>query len=35
MYGAGLYVEEEFDVSRSEANIIVGYWMKTFSERHP
>lgn len=34
MWGAGTYVEEEFDVGRREANDIVGYWMKTFGERH-
>ena len=35
MYGAGRYVEEHFDVDRATADAILGYWMKTFSERHP
>jgi hypothetical protein len=32
MYGAGIYVQREFGVSRSEAQDIVIYWMKTFGE---
>ena len=32
MYGAGRYVEKEFDVDRREASDIVGYWMKTFGK---
>ena len=35
MYGAGSYVEDFFMLSRKEANVIVRYWMETFSERHP
>lgn len=35
MYGAGPYLAHAFDLSRSDARIILEYWMKTFSERHP
>jgi hypothetical protein len=35
MFGAGPYVEGVFGVSKKEAREIVGYWMKSFSERHP
>ena len=34
MYGAGPYLIEQFDVSREESYAILGYWMKTFAERH-
>jgi hypothetical protein len=33
MYGAPVYVEEEFGVSKEESIQIVSYWMKTFKER--
>jgi len=33
MFGAGGYIQREFEVSREDANIILSYWMKTFSER--
>lgn len=35
MFGAGPYLQEEFGVTKHEAHDILGYWMKTFTERHP
>ena len=35
MYGASLYLQEEFDLDRQEAEDILVEWMQTFSERHP
>ena len=36
MYGAGAYLEVDFpELGRREAREIVGYWMQTFSDRHP
>ncbi len=32
MFGAGAYVQDEFDVSRDEAGDILSYWMKTFGK---
>lgn len=34
MFGAAPYVVEEFGVTKNQARGILGYWMKTFSERH-
>lgn len=34
MFGAGAYIQEEYGLSRSDANKILTYWMNTFSERH-
>lgn len=34
MFGARPYVQREFGVSSREAQTILGYWMKSFSERH-
>lgn len=34
MFGAGSYLEDEFGLSRDEARTVLGYWMKTFAERH-
>ena len=34
MFGAGAYLEKEFNVTRQEANTILSYWMKTFGDRH-
>ena len=34
MYGAGEYLEKKFGMTREEANQVLSYWMKTFSERH-
>ena len=33
MFGAGSYIEEHFDVSRSQAREYLHTWMKTFGER--
>lgn len=35
MWGAGAYVEEEFDMGHREAQAVVGRWMRSFSTRHP
>ena len=35
MFGAGPYVEDEFDVDRRTARSLVVEWMETFEERHP
>ena len=35
MFGAGEYLEDDFCLTRSEANEVLGYWMDTFSKRHP
>lgn len=34
MFGAGVYLEREFDFSKTEARAILAEWMNTFSERH-
>ncbi len=34
MYGAPAHLEKEFNVTRQEAREILGYWMKTFGDRH-
>lgn len=35
MFGASSYLEEDFpDLSKEDAKAILGYWMKTFTERH-
>lgn len=35
MYGAGPYIEAQFDLRRSEAFRLLAEWMETFTERHP
>ena len=35
MYGAGIYLQEEFGFDKQEASLRLKYWMRTFSERHP
>ena len=35
MFGAGSYVQEQFDLSKREARAVLSYWMESFSERHP
>lgn len=35
MWGASLYVMEEFGWDRQKASRATTTWMKTFSERHP
>jgi len=32
MFGAGRYVEQEFDVSKSDASTILSYWMESFGK---
>ncbi len=34
MFGASVFIEQDFNVSRDDARLILGYWMKTFEERH-
>lgn len=35
MYGAGPYIEKEFQMEKAEAKEFLVKWMKTFSARHP
>jgi len=35
MFGAGIYLQESFDLSKYEAKAVLLEWMKTFRERHP
>jgi hypothetical protein len=35
MYGAGPYLEAEFDLTRREAADVLVHWMRTFADRHP
>jgi len=35
MWGASVYIEEEFGLDRKEAKELLSHWMKTFSKRHP
>lgn len=30
MFGAGIYLEDQFDLSKADAKIVLIYWMKTF-----
>jgi hypothetical protein len=30
MYGAGVYLENEFNISRKDARDVLIYWMETF-----
>jgi len=32
MFGAGPYLVEQFNVTRSESHTILGYWMKSFGK---
>ena len=34
MFGAGEYLEAQFNLSRKEAKEILIYWIKTFDKRH-
>ena len=34
MFGAGIYIEKKFKVSKEVARKILKHWMMTFSERH-
>ncbi len=33
MYGAGVYLQDSFDISKVRARKILTRWMETFSER--
>lgn len=33
MFGAGPYIEQHFNVKRTEASLFLREWMRTFSER--
>jgi len=35
MFGAVPYLEDRFRLSPDVARDILGYWMQTFSKRHP
>jgi hypothetical protein len=35
MFGAGPWLENEFDMDKADATAALLYWMHTFSERHP
>ena len=35
MFGARPYLEDEFELNKSDAGVILSEWMTTFSERHP
>jgi len=35
MFGAGPYIQREFDVDGHQAREIVLAWMQSFDERHP
>ena len=35
MYGAGSFLQEEFNLGRKDAHTVLKYWMNSFSERHP
>ena len=34
MFGAGSYIQEEFGVTKYDANRFLTKWMDTFNERH-
>jgi hypothetical protein len=35
MFGAAPYIQETYDIDRKLSQDILGYWMKTFTDRHP
>ena len=36
MFGARSWLMDEFsELSKSEAGVVLSYWMKSFGERHP
>ena len=35
MFGAGTYVQDDFELTRHQANRFTTKWMHTFSERYP
>lgn len=32
MFGARLYLQEEFDLSNNDASVVLNYWIKTFGD---
>lgn len=32
MFGARPYLQEEFDLSKEDASVVLNYWMKTFGD---
>jgi len=34
MYGAGEFLEQRYDIESKEAREILGYWMKSYGDRH-
>ena len=34
MFGATPYLQDEFDLSKEDARLVLQYWMKSFAERH-
>ena len=34
MYGAAVYIQDQFNVDRKTANKMLFEWMRTFAERH-
>ena len=34
MYGAALYIQQQFSLDRKTANKMLFEWMRTFAERH-
>jgi hypothetical protein len=35
MFGAVPYLVDAFNLSRQNAELILSYWMRSFTERHP
>lgn len=35
MYGARPYLMEGFDLNKTDARVVLSYWMASFGERHP
>lgn len=35
MYGAAAYIQQDWGLSREDAQGFLGEWMRTFSDRHP
>lgn len=35
MFGAGAYLEDEFEMTRKEARRVLGLWMNTFDTETP
>ena len=35
MFGAGAYLQRDWELSRAEATTVLKEWMTTFGKRHP